>query len=1018
MVRSSQGDRLAVTCLGQGIGISLLVGLVGWSPEAARSQIVPDTTLSTPSQITQTGNIVTITGGTLRGSNLFHSFREFSILTNGVALFDNGTRIQTIVARVTGNQASSIDGVLRTNQAHLFLINPKGIVFGRNAQLQVGGSFMASTVQSLQFPDGSRYSASQPQDAPLLAIALTPGLQYGQGRPQAPITQTGFLVARQDLGLQASRLEIQGAVQAGGNVSLVAADRLRLQGASVSAVPGSNRTIALTAPTVELVNSQVISRVDARNPQPGANIQVTANQVTLQTNSVLLTSSAGLGQAGHVQVQVRDRLNLTNNSGVLTVVEPTGQGAGGPVQVQAAKLTATGSSVIASLVLPDATRSNGLPSRQGNGGNLKLTIGDTHLDGYQAPAIQPSGIFSWVQQGGQGNGGQIRLAGDRLAITRGASITTIVEGQGKGGDVALNLKTIHVDGERVVPQTGRSSIQTALNANSTGDGGRIQIQTNRLELTNGGFLASSNFRGQGQAGDLQIQATEYVRLTGRSSFLDPQFNLKQPSEITSYVIDGPVPVTTKGGDIRIQTRDLILEPQTGVNTTTDAVGRAGDIDITSRTMTLRGFLGSTTTDVGASGHVTLRATDQVTIAGSGRPNATYTTLAAASTRGTVDFSPVVQFSPGQDPLRQQGAVFELLTGERKFVSAYDLVVAARQQASLYSVSLGLGETGDLRITAPSIAVTNYALLGVLQPALVRPGTLRLEGQTIQIANSYLLSSPIAGQVRVGSTSAATQNNLEIVADRLTLDGSTLLAVSSLTSGPRDQAVSAGNIYLQVRDLLLLRHGSQITARAFGVANGGNLTIDAGLIVAVPPENSDLVANAFRGNGGTIRIATQGIFGLAYRPLLTPWSDINASSDFGLDGTLILTTPNLDPSQGLVQLSTELVEPTHQILQTCSPLARVDRFVVTGRGGLPPSAPIDLLSLPSPWADSRPISGQFEPPSLTPAAQRQTVPSHSARSSEIIEATAWQKAADGSIHLVAGTPQMQSFPNSTCQTGWP
>lgn len=58
MVRSSQGDRLAVTCLGQGIGISLLVGLVGWSPEAARSQIVPDTTLSTPSQITQTGNIV------------------------------------------------------------------------------------------------------------------------------------------------------------------------------------------------------------------------------------------------------------------------------------------------------------------------------------------------------------------------------------------------------------------------------------------------------------------------------------------------------------------------------------------------------------------------------------------------------------------------------------------------------------------------------------------------------------------------------------------------------------------------------------------------------------------------------------------------------------------------------------------------------------------------------------------------------------------------------------------------
>lgn len=107
IIRSSTCDRRTVTCLGQGVGLSLLVGLVGWSPDTARSQIVPDTTLSTPSQMTQTGNIVTITGGTLQGSNLFHSVREFSILTNGVGLFDNGTRIQTIVARVTGSQASS-----------------------------------------------------------------------------------------------------------------------------------------------------------------------------------------------------------------------------------------------------------------------------------------------------------------------------------------------------------------------------------------------------------------------------------------------------------------------------------------------------------------------------------------------------------------------------------------------------------------------------------------------------------------------------------------------------------------------------------------------------------------------------------------------------------------------------------------------------------------------------------------------------------------------------------------------
>ncbi|PHJ71533.1 hypothetical protein VF03_19975 [Nostoc linckia z2] len=170
-----------------------------------------------------------IEGGVQSGTNLFHSFAEFNVNNGQRIYFANPTGIANILSRVTGNNPSNILGTLGVNgAANLFLLNPNGIIFGPNAQLDIQGSFLATTANSFQFPDGSEFSATNPQAPPLLTMTVPVGVQFGS-QQTASITNQGNLVIGKDLTLNAENLDLQGQLQAGGNLTLQAQDTLKVR---------------------------------------------------------------------------------------------------------------------------------------------------------------------------------------------------------------------------------------------------------------------------------------------------------------------------------------------------------------------------------------------------------------------------------------------------------------------------------------------------------------------------------------------------------------------------------------------------------------------------------------------------------------------------------------------------------------------------------------------------------------------------------------------------------------------
>ncbi|MFG6093789.1 filamentous hemagglutinin N-terminal domain-containing protein [Leptothoe sp. ISB3NOV94-8A] len=212
--------------------VALLGGLL--TPTTANAQIVPDNTLGneasvvTPDTLIRGENGDLIEGGAARGDDLFHSFEDFNVNDLQRVYFANPEGIDSIFSRVTGNSISEILGTLGVDgDADLFFLNPNGIVFGEDAQLDISGSFFATTADGFEWGEGLVYSATNPTAPPLLAVTLTPGLQISAA--QRAIENRGSLSVGQDLTLATGDLTLTGALLAGENLRLLATDTLEIR---------------------------------------------------------------------------------------------------------------------------------------------------------------------------------------------------------------------------------------------------------------------------------------------------------------------------------------------------------------------------------------------------------------------------------------------------------------------------------------------------------------------------------------------------------------------------------------------------------------------------------------------------------------------------------------------------------------------------------------------------------------------------------------------------------------------
>ncbi|MEM9275069.1 MAG: S-layer family protein, partial [Cyanobacteria bacterium P01_F01_bin.143] len=320
------------------------------------------------------------------------------------------------------------------------------------------------------------------------------------------------------------------------------------------------------------------------------------------------------------------------------------------------------------------------------------------------------------------------------------------------------------------------------------------------------------------------------------------------------------------------------------------------------------------------------------------------------------------------------------------IEATESIEISNLDSSISSETGSSGSSGNITINTPE--------LRILDGAQISANNFITE--SFEIVNNRLIRRILPRQLD-GSGSAGT---IEITANNTTLeDQGGITTISSAGEG--------GNIQLTVGNLLSLNNNSEISATA-GVAdtpgNGGNITIDAKFVIAVPNQNSDITANAFNGDGGNINIITEGLFGIEARSSdsNTETNDISASSQLGLSGTIAINNPNVDPTSGLVELPAQTTDPSDKVIAGCAAVEG-NSFTITGKGGLPED-PTTTIRGKAILSDLRDFTESDSTEDLAPVTKR----SRQQTPRSIVQVKGWLINQDGEVELVAELPQEASF----------
>ena len=923
----------------------------------AHAQVVTDGSLGPATTIAGPIYAIDPALGQQRGGNLFHSFSTFSIRPQEAVFFRGTPGLVNIVARVTGNMQSQIDGPISA-PANLYLLNPRGILFGSGARLDVVGSVHASTADYVRFATGERFNASLGTASSLSIAApvafgfvdsfVAPLTVRGSelvGAEGRALTFVGGAVTFEDalLSVDQGTIAAIGVGSAGEVVfgngsfdtsSFTAMGDVRMRRSLVNVFDEEATSVYIRGGRFVLEDQSLVAATATRSGLAGRVIDIDVDTLQL-SNAAIATVAIGDGLGIPIRIRADD-ISVGATAAVTAIA--AGSRVGGDIDVQTGSLTINGGETIDTGFSLFGTGSS---DGTGGAGNVNVHASTVDITGGGLSAVTASA----------GDGGDITLVADRVSLHGGAAISAATTGAGNSGRVSI------IAGELVM-DAGTSALTPAISVTTNaigsdaGDAGTIEIQSDDLRLSNGRIISSTAGPGNGGA----------IDITAQHAVLEQSASIASDTGIPGAF--GPAATYGSGGAIRLQADALEVRSGSRISADTLGNGIGGTIAITADRLVLDGTIAPNGTVSSISANTGSVQNSSATAAGGNvLISAGEVTLRNGATISANAFGTGIA-----GRITIDGGVVDIGSGSAVSTASFGQVAAA-------------GDANDISIAAREVSLRDTGQVTTATHGAGSAGRLRIESDDLRITTGGLLQSSSLS----GAPNAGAVGDVFIDSDRVTIDNGSINARSAGGGGPGSisilsdsilmmngavvSAVStgssdAGNIGISALDTLELQGFSRITTEAQlaaggnialivgnrlfahdstistsvlgGSANGGNILIDPILVLL---DNSAIVARAVGGNGGAIDIATQLL-------LRSASSVIDASSELGIDGRIGIIGFDADLNSDIAPLPSDFLNAQQWLSQPCASRLGTDvsRFTVAGRDGAYRS-PLDYMPSP-------------------------------------------------------------------------
>ncbi|MFW5664500.1 MAG: filamentous hemagglutinin N-terminal domain-containing protein [Coleofasciculus sp.] len=806
-----------------------------FSAAKINAQLIPDDTLGAERSIVVPQDVRDlIQGGARRGSNLFHSFQEFNVDPGQQVYFANPADVNHILTRVTGTNLSNIFGTLGVEgAASLYLINPNGIIFGKDAKLDVAGSFVASTADGIRLGEQGLFLATEPEESTLLSIQ--PGVfffNYLTGE-SATITNAGNLSVGGNFTLAANTLNLQGELIAGDNLTLHANHTVNIQDSLV------NPFIAKAGGNLQVQGERTIDIFALNHPDSG--FFANGNIVFRSANPV--QGDAHFWSGGEFRIEQLDGNLGTLRSPNDPVIRSGGDVLMGAYQGASLHIFAGGS-----VTIPGGVLIGNVDAENGIIENITLSDGTSILiDGKTQPTLDIRAGTTAVGVPGINGipspGIIVPPFPNPLERSTSANITI--------GDIINPGGTVFLTNQ-YQPNLSLDGVISVGSINTQGMivGGTIIIDSKGLINTTAGTIDTSSF---GKAGDVVLQAVGDIGVNdiNANGQIGGRISLNSGATLT---IDNSIitSVTSLGKDGQIGGRISLnsgasLTIDNSIITSVTSLGKGGDIELSAPSLVLSGGskIFSVTVGSGQGGNIevsadSIRADDNSdinTIAASINDINNITNIIEIIGSPTGDIGELDQFFQPNTP---SGSVSG--SGGNIQVSAESIILEDESNIATATFANG-GQAGNVRINAASVNLLDDGSLGSLTYGLGDAGDLTLNTRQLLIQNTKIQSgigtgistaaltnsSGDAGDLIINAESIKIIGNQPGVAVAPTdLNGLLELTnlVTGLTSGTKEGSGNAGNITIN-SDRLVVRDGAGIVTSADPKSTGtaGNLSLD-------------------------------------------------------------------------------------------------------------------------------------------------------------------------------------------------